>query len=504
MTAVVRQALKNPAGDAGEYEGPQKPDKLSAAALWIVGSTDTGHATRADFKHATLIAPLLLATSALAGVSMSLALHKFVGLTPGLAAVGGLCTSFLYAALDRTIIGVESRAKALRKAQKDMYPEKSTFMSFMGHAIAIGSRIAIAACFGLVVSKVIMTTQLYKHEISSVLEDRYQSQNARIIKYYDGQKLAYDKATSDLQTQLSDAEREWAKERQIARAADAEQFDNGLLQDAQKRLREQQQMRSQLEAEKAEQEKLKIAAMEKMAAEERGLEIRGSTGIKGRGPKWETASLEYQTADSSANAITARIETVDADIAAIRSELKALENRQVAKSSVMDENVTDTQRLVANLKAEIEKRLGERDQTFANFDRQMKSDPNHTKEEFGLLASLSALDELMEKPENQGTPKALYFALLFLLIGIETSPVIAAAMRPSTKAEMLAAYKEMMNNAEEEHASVHRLEVLRKALKEEIEHLGRNNIVARGEETADPGKKETVKVSAGYNNLAPK
>lgn len=484
------------------------PGSASRGMSWLVGSAFSRHAQRTDYQNSTLLSPLLMGTSALSGTSAGLAMHEFMKVPPAVAVFGGLCAAFLYIAMDRTIIGIETRTKALRQAEREIMPadpqnanagkSRKNWFRDAGHYLMLGGRIGVAVMFGFVTTEVLMTTKLFKDEIVNMQDERYRANNAEIVVKYDTLKAQYDDQTAALRAQLAELEADWTEQRRTSLAVDRGQLEgqeSEALAAARQRLQTALGDKARVAEDLATQERARLAAEQEKIAEERGVAVGSASGVAGCGPRCEAAIFKMEAAESEIALLRTRQSVVDQTVAAAQQELAAIEARKEDDSAVMKDNASGLETLYASLKTEIDRRMAERSAAFAEMDKQMESDPNHIEKETGLLASLSALDQLLSKPENKGSPTLLYYALLLLLVGIETSPVLAAAMRPATRAEMRAAYDELVELGEHKAAAQQRLKILQKVVREEIAHLD-------GKDVVDRSKSAMVSTEGGYKPLA--
>jgi hypothetical protein len=445
-----------PSPDTSDRKRPFEPTWLQRLGLFAVGASHEAHYTNRDVR--TITSPALV--TAFVAPFMGLGAGLLVTMVCGLAAPfalgvgigGGLIWSGMMAVMDRAFIGGEAREKAIDAAKAKLYGDKPHRLSSFGMLLkrlpVLALRIALAGATSFAVSETIATTVIYKPDVEKVLDHRFKAANKDLIQYYDGLRAGYDAKTDQLGDELTAQKQRLVQQGDSYRIADVPvAFDSSAYQIKIRGLNDQEEgLQTQLMQAQGVQSQFQAQAQ----AEEVGARIgKGSTGHAGKGAAYNAAMIQFQQAAQSVATITAQIATINSSIETIRQDMTEAEQAQQAEFQVktqnLDQNVQALTAQIKQLTQQVHDQQANRDHQFQVYDQSMEHDPRFVPHEHGLINSLSARDELLRMPENQGSPFYMTIAIWVVLGMMETLPYLSAKIRPVTRSELRSAVDDLVS-----------------------------------------------------------
>ena len=380
--------------------------------------------------------------------------------------------------IDRGFAQAEDKAH-IRNAAQNLYHKHMGLALSIGEkiqetamdALKKGSRLAIAVCFSFLVGEAI-GQKIFENEINSVITERYQTANAELIQTFDGRVKAYDTETGNLQEELVTLRQELLDLEAQANDVASGRVSIQSTDVGRETLARLTTIRQRITAKENETDKLTNEVSEQnaiMQAELRGAGREGTSGIAGRGPRFDAAQIERDRLQALLNRASNELSDLREDESEIETEIRGLEatareDLGRLKESLPTQLVTARDR-VTEKSRQIENRINRRDGIVTGYERDMQRDPDYVKRQSGAVERHSALNQFIEETPGAGLRVNLFKALFFF---VELSVFLAAMSLRPARADVRDELGAI--NAENEHAA--RVAMQAKTLNQMLQGIG--------------------------------
>lgn len=298
-----------------------------------------------------------------------------------------------------------------------------------------GSRLAIAVCFSFLVGEAV-GQKIFENEINAVIADRYQSANVELIQQLEDRVSEYDRETSKIQEELQTLRSEEvaliAQQNNVAsgrvtiETSDVGRQTLGELEAIRQRIAQQQQQIDAFVTQVSDQDAI-------MRAELSGAGREGTSGIAGRGPRFDAADIEKNRLLQLQRRAEEELTVLRQDQTRLQNQIETLETEARGDLSrlrtSLPAQLESVRTRIAEKSAQLQARTTARVTVVSGFESDMERNPDYVRRQSGAVERHDALNSFIEQTPGAGLRVNLFKALFFFL---ELSVFLGAmSLRPA-------------------------------------------------------------------------